>query len=639
MSSSETENSEKCEKSLKSKRFIQKTIRELRQLEEDKLFQYIERLHNLLNRNERKLKKYKAKTKKLVDDFQNSPKIIQNRTNQSHLLEEVTTQEQSKKDEGQNKHLNETSDPNETNDAFTFVDEMRQAAQNAQNISNFVYEPTSGLYYDQNSGYYYNAEYGLYYDGNTGCYYRFNDEKNSYEFHSQVQVQPTKTKDITSDNYVNNLLLNRFSKLYISRIRKNALGKNKGQNLQDDDEVIFDEFGVVTDQQKLKILREEKELEKREKEQHKQRKGRTTTEHKGSAKSKKRKHSRKRSISGSDMESDKKAKADIEDGELSTSSSSGVNDNSDTNSEEDKHKVPVFKGGGRFQDIAKKYPPSLRIIVQETNLEDLKVGSLSIITYKGGSLGREGNHDVIIPDVNVSKYHLKFIYDTKKSVYKCVDLGSRNGTLLNGQRMSVSKSESDCHFLVHGSVLQIGQTKLLCHVHEGNSTCGLCEPGLLIDSSRETSTGSAVVLSHKEQLKKLQKKYGLENEKFVDAKQQTSNNYNDRAATRRLQVGSSTDKEKTQTASVDTEIPSDNKGFKILSKLGWSKGEALGKTTTGLLEPINVESNTGTKGFGCQDSITATTLSSSEKKKLEMMKKTQQRYQNADIFDINDKSN
>ncbi|KAL9915887.1 angiogenic factor with G patch and FHA domains 1 isoform X1 [Glossina fuscipes] len=619
MSSSETENSEKCEKSLKSKRFLQKTIRELRQLEEDKLFQYIERLHNLLNRNERKLKKYKAKTKKLqkqVDGFQNSPKIIQNQiksTDQSRLLEEVTTQEQSKKDEDQNKHLNEneTSDPNEisANDAFTFVDEMRQAAQNAQNISNFVYEPTSGLYYDQNSGYYYNAEYGLYYDGNTGCYYRFNDEKNSYEFHSQVQVQPTKTKDITSDNY-----------------------------LQDDDEVIFDEFGVVTDQQKLKILREEKEQEKRDKEQHKQRKGRTTTEHKGSEKSKKRKHSRKRSLSGSDMESDKKVKADIEDGELSTSSSSGVNDNSDTNSEEDKQKVPVFKSGGRFQDIAKKYPPSLRIIVQETNLEDLKVGSLSIITYKGGSLGREGNHDVIIPDVNVSKYHLKFIYDTKKSVYKCVDLGSRNGTLLNGQRMSVSKSESDCHNIVHGSVLQIGQTKLLCHVHEGNSTCGLCEPGLLIDSSRETSTGSAVVLSHKEQLKKLQKKYGLENEKFVDAKQQTSNNYNDRAATRRLHVGSSTDKEKTQTASVDTEIPSDNKGFKILSKLGWSKGEALGKTTTGLLEPINVECNTGTKGFGCQDSIAATKLSSSEKKKLEMMKKTQQRYQNADIFDINDKS-
>lgn len=54
-------------------------------------------------------------------------------------------------------------------------------------------------------------------------------------------------------------------------------------------------------------------------------------------------------------------------------------------------------------DIAKNYPPSLRIVVQDTNLEGLKVGSLSLITFKGGSLGREGNHDVIIPDVNVSK--------------------------------------------------------------------------------------------------------------------------------------------------------------------------------------------------------------------------------------------
>lgn len=76
--------------------------------------------------------------------------------------------------------------------------------------------------------------------------------------------------------------------------------------------------------------------------------------------------------------------------------------------------------------------------------------------------------------------------------------------------MSASKTESESHDLVHGSVLQIGQTKLLCHIHEGNSTCGLCEPGLLIEATREVSAGPT--LSHKEQLKKLQRKYGLENE-------------------------------------------------------------------------------------------------------------------------------
>lgn len=138
-----------------------------------------------------------------------------------------------------------------------------------------------------------------------------------------------------------------------------------------------------------------------------------------------------------------------------------------------------------------------------------------MITYKGGSLGREGEHDVIIPDVNVSKCHLNFHYDNKQGIYKCRDLGSRNGTVLNGVPMA-SETGQD---LVHGSVIGIGQTKLLCHIHEGNSTCGLCEPGLLIETPVVTATttaSNANVLSHKEQLKKLQKKYGLENESKLD---------------------------------------------------------------------------------------------------------------------------
>lgn len=57
----------------------------------------------------------------------------------------------------------------------------------------------------------------------------------------------------------------------------------------------------------------------------------------------------------------------------------------------------------RILDIAKKYPPSIRLVVLETNLTKLKIGELFIITYKGGTLGREGSHEVIIPDINVSK--------------------------------------------------------------------------------------------------------------------------------------------------------------------------------------------------------------------------------------------
>lgn len=145
----------------------------------------------------------------------------------------------------------------------------------------------------------------------------------------------------------------------------------------------------------------------------------------------------------------------------------------------------------------------------------------------GGSLGREGNHDVIIPDINCSKYHLKFEYDAKRCYYTCIDLGSRNGTLMNGKRMSNAKQESDPMKLLHGTVLQIGQTKLLCHIHDGHSTCGQCEPGLLggdTDAAAVATGAGGVACSsstnkivnvnddHKRQLKNLKKRYGLQDE-------------------------------------------------------------------------------------------------------------------------------
>ncbi|KAM7346035.1 uncharacterized protein ACRADG_012057 isoform 2-T2 [Cochliomyia hominivorax] len=640
MSSSENENTDKDEKQTFSQlfKFNMKSLDELKKLQNENLYEYIEDLHGLVKRQDKKLKKYKNKINKLnkENDKLRDTSKDESFSSQLQKLDKMERQYSSKENNHELKETHETKEDESISakDAFSFVDEMRQAAQQAQNISNFIYEPTSGLYYDQKSGYYYNAEYGLYYDGNTGCYYNYNQAKNCYEFHSQVQVQPTTSKAKGDDNV--------------------------DESDDDIEDVVFDEFGVVTDREKLKRLRDEMEQQKLKKERKYKKKSSkdkdTERKHKKSSHKHHKRSKRHTTSSGVESESEgaerekRKSRADFEDGELSTSGSSTSSD-SKSDSDDEKRKVPIFKSRGRFQDIAKKYPPSLRIVVQETNLDDLKVGNLSLITFKGGSLGREGNHDVIIPDVNVSKYHLKFTYDSKKSIYKCVDLGSRNGTILNGTRMSASKTESVSYDLVHGSVIQIAQTKLLCHIHEGNSTCGLCEPGLLIEpQQRESAPGSAVVLSHKEQLKKIQKKYGLENEKFVDSKQNSGgavagtsgdsstkvnkNSYQDRAATRRLKVGSSTDKEKTQSASVDTAISSDNKGFKMLSKLGWNKGEALGKSqdSGGLLEPINVESNSGHKGLGCDDPTAGLTVTASDKKKLELMKKTQERYQMADIF-------
>jgi hypothetical protein len=48
----------------------------------------------------------------------------------------------------------------------------------------------------------------------------------------------------------------------------------------------------------------------------------------------------------------------------------------------------------------------MRIIVKETNLTNLKVGFLFLVTCTGGSLGREGDHSVLIPDINISKVYI-----------------------------------------------------------------------------------------------------------------------------------------------------------------------------------------------------------------------------------------
>ncbi|XP_037034907.1 angiogenic factor with G patch and FHA domains 1 isoform X2 [Bradysia coprophila] len=494
------------------------SIEDLDKLEKTKIISYVTKLHEFVKSQQKKLRKVKDKYKKLkAKDHKDSDK-----KRRDHESSDDSKDEESKrktapthngsKEEEPTKHkpspapkkLAESAEvTDQQQQPISFVDEIRQAAENIQNENGFVYEPTSGLYYDRATGYYYNAEHGLYYDGNTGCYYKFNVEDNKFEFHSQVTTVPT-NQAMPSTSL--DQLLNEFSRLDINQLRANAL------------------------------------------------------------------------------------------------------------------------------DVAKKYPPSLRLMVLETNLPKLKVGELFIVTYKGGSLGREGAHDVIIPDINVSKYHLKFTYNDEKAGYECVDLGSRNGTLMNGKRISNAKQESDPVLLIHGCNIQLSQTKLLCHVHDGHITCRECEPGLIqvqVATPAEENVDRSNGLSHKEELKKIKKRYGLADESYLIPQQMK----NDRAAQRRKEVGSTGINEKTMTASIDTSIPSENKGFKMLSKLGWSQGQTLGKNQTGLLEPIPLQSNEGKKGLGCEEKIFVTDKKTEKKKQL--LKITQQRYNTTLVVDKN----
>lgn len=274
----------------------------------------------------------------------------------------------------------------------------------------------------------------------------------------------------------------------------------------------------------------------------------------------------------------------------------------------------------------------------------MDVGKLFVVTFKGGTLGREGNHDVLISDLNISKNHLKFFYNHKKGTYQFIDR-SRNGTLLDGVQVSfLSQEDSEPNDLDHGNILQLSKTKLLCHVHEGLTTCNECEPYNYVkkplEEPKTSESEPQAHLTHKEQLKLLQKRYGLATEKYQENPGGTKNkNYEDRAEKRRVKVGSSHDSVKTVQASVNTSISSENKGFKLLSKMGWSEGKSIGKSQEGIKEPVQLSTQQGTSGLGSEIKMPSSFLGNSKKKAI--WNKTQERYNSIkktdeNIFDDDD---
>ncbi|CAH1164656.1 unnamed protein product [Phaedon cochleariae] len=419
----------------------------------------------------------------------------------------------------------------------TLADDIKQAAELAMQNTGFVYEETSGMYYDYNTGYYYNAEYGLYYDGTTGTYMKYNQETQSYEFHSQVSTESQEQE------------------------------------------------------KKLK-----KQVQKRKK---------------------KNGHSNKE-VKRTRADSTDLQTQDVEEGECS--------DSLDSSSEDGVH--------SDSSDISKQWPPCMRVIIESSDVPKLKRGSLHIITFSGGTVGREGAHSILVPDINVSKHHLKITFDKESSQYLVVDLGSRNGTLLNGKRISSSKQESDPVAVTHGSKIQIGSTIFLCHVHEGNQTCGHCEPGLIQSKEEEIQKVDNTTRTdrYRKELKNLRMMYGVAH---AEDDTKLAKGYTDRAQKRRETIGSQNPHEKTQTASIDESINKENKGFKMLEKMGWKQGESLGKDGEGLLEPVKLVSNEGKSGVGSTESVVQSFVPNERQ---EIWKKTQERFQKLpatqDSFDV-----
>lgn len=74
-------------------------------------------------------------------------------------------------------------------------------------------------------------------------------------------------------------------------------------------------------------------------------------------------------------------------------------------------------------DFANKYPPCIRAIFIETDLDEdeigeTKLGSLFLVPYTGGSVGRASKCVISFPkSKQIENEHVKIEYDVKKKVY------------------------------------------------------------------------------------------------------------------------------------------------------------------------------------------------------------------------------
>ncbi|XP_063819759.1 angiogenic factor with G patch and FHA domains 1 [Pseudophryne corroboree] len=472
----------------------------------------------------------------------------------------------------------------------SLADSLRATAEAALSQTGFTYDENTGMYYDHSTGFYYDSESQLYYDPSMGIYYYCDVESGRYQFHSRVDlhtnVQATKEK----------------------RVKKKKREPNGAQvdGKASEEMRTSSSFSAAHD---TECPYEREEFAS------------------GNKKPKLSSHCADFSTRDSSSSSDD---SEPEEGELT--------DSGKTSSDEDMSSADnASTHNSDTEDTERIWPPCIRVIVVRSPV--LQKGSLFIITaVKNATIGREKDmgHTIRIPEVSVSKFHADVYFDHDLQSYVLVDQGSQNGTVINGNQILQPKAVSEPCVLQHGDEVKFGETVLSFHVHPGSETCFGCEPGqvrahLSLDKKEEGSAGPILSKEGKELLrrqglKQIRVKYGLQGADYEDNKVLKNSKYKDRAGKRRQVVGSEgTFQKEDAPASVHVEINDGNKGRKMLEKMGWKKGEGLGKSGDGMRDPIQLQLHKKKAGLGAHGSSSIEDIQSQTQNK-KNWEKARERY-------------
>ncbi|XP_008053456.1 angiogenic factor with G patch and FHA domains 1 [Carlito syrichta] len=473
----------------------------------------------------------------------------------------------------------------------SLAESLRAAAEAAVSQTGFSYDENTGLYFDHSTGFYYDSENQLYYDPSTGIYYYCDVESGRYQFHSRVDLQPYQMSSTKQS---------KDKKLKKKRKDLDSFRTNEEKDLSSEDQKAFSvEHVSCNEGTHFANMRKKAKLDIH----HKNSPPKLTVPVSGNTIESHLNENISNSTSFKDeniIETD----SEPEEGEITDSQT------------EDSYDEDVTSEGGvtaedsEDEDEEKIWPPCIRVIVIRSPV--LQTGSLFIITaVNPATIGREKDmeHTLRIPEVGVSKFHAEIYFDHDLQSYVLVDQGSQNGTVVNGKQILQPKTKCDPYVLEHGDEVKIGETVLSFHIHRGSDTCDGCEPGqvrahLRLDKKDEAFVGPTLSKEEKElerrkELKKIRVKYGLQNTDYEDEKKLKNPKYKDRAGKRREQIGSEGIFQRDDApASVHSEITGSNKGRKMLEKMGWKKGEGLGKDGGGVKTPIQLQLRRTHAGLG-----------------------------------------
>uniref|UniRef100_A0A8C1T9P8 Angiogenic factor with G patch and FHA domains 1 n=1 Tax=Cyprinus carpio TaxID=7962 RepID=A0A8C1T9P8_CYPCA len=228
----------------------------------------------------------------------------------------------------------------------------------------------------------------------------------------------------------------------------------------------------------------------------------------------------------------------------------------------------------------------------------------------------------------------------EQQCYMLTDQGSQNGTNVNMFSVSLQpKVRCDPCPLTHGDDVKMGETVLSFHIHMGTDTCDGCEPGQIIAhlSRHKKDDASGTVLSKEDkelqrqkELKMMKVKYGLKSSDYEEQKALKNSRYKDRAENRRQTVGSEgTFQRNDAPASVHVEIGDENKGRKMLEKMGWKRGEGLGKDGAGMKDPIQLHVRKTQSGLGSGAAVSVEDASLTKTKNQRNWQRARERFSDA----------